>query len=288
MTELISSFSEYLRDEKNTSENTRLSYERDLNKLAVFLKTRGVKKVKDVTEDELLAYVQELSDMGRKPSTISRAIASAKAFFEYLKSKKKVKDNPAANLKAPHVEKTTPTVLTKDELDSLVKETMGDSDKEMRDRAMVEVLCATGMRVTELLSLKMDDVDFDNNTLHVKGSGKHDRTVPLRRRSMHALNVYVNDARIHMVKEGADSDILFLNLSGDSMSRQGFWKILKYYGRKAGIEKDLTPHTLRHSFAAHMIETGADISDIQSRLGHSDISSTQIYARKKRAANAAG
>ena len=285
MTELIASFSEYLRDEKHTSENTRLSYERDLRKLQEFLASRGKKKVKDITEDDLSAYVDGLSQMGRKASTISRAIASMKAFFDFLKDNKKIKVNPATAIKAPHVEKTPPVVLTKDELDRLIKETMGDSDKEMRDRAMVEVLCATGMRVTELLSLKMSDIDFENSTLHVTGTGKHDRVVPLRRRSMQALNVYINDSRIHMLRETTDPDILFLNLSGESMSRQGFWKILKYYGRKAGITKDITPHTLRHSFAAHMIETGADINDIKDRLGHSDISSTQLYTRKKRAAN---
>ena len=173
MTELIASFSEYLRDEKHTSENTRLSYERDLRKLQEFLASRGKKKVKDITEDDLSAYVDGLSQMGRKASTISRAIASMKAFFDFLKDNKKIKVNPATAIKAPHVEKTPPVVLTKDELDRLIKETMGDSDKEMRDRAMVEVLCATGMRVTELLSLKMSDIDFENSTLHVTGTGSH-------------------------------------------------------------------------------------------------------------------
>ncbi len=280
MRKMIESFSGYLHNEKHTSRNTELSYERDLKKLCDYLETKNTTNVTAVTEKDLMGYVDHLTKLGRKPATVSRSIASCKAFFQYLLENGKIKSDPSVSLKAPKVEKKAPVVLTRDEMDNLVKQTVGDTDKEKRDRAMLEVLCGTGMRVSELLTLKVNDVDFGKSTIHISGSGKHDRSVPVRKKTMHALNIYIEEARESMISD-EKSDLLFVNFSGDAMSRQGFWKILKFYAKKAGINMDITPHTLRHSFAARLVETGADLNDIKDRMGHADISSTQIYAPSK-------
>ncbi len=280
MRNAIKSFIEYLRDEKHTSKNTELSYERDLRKLADYLEGKGKTKVKDVTEKDLKAYVASLAKQGRKPATISRAIASIKAFYQYLLLKGTVKVDPTIGLKAPKVEKKAPSILTKEEIDKLLKQPTGSSDKELRDKAMLEILCATGIRVSELLDITVKDVDFDKNQITVTHTNGRKRCVPVRKRSMTVLKKYYPEARNRMVRGNKKEKLLFVNCSGEGMSRQGFWKILKYYAKQAKITSEITPHTLRHSFAAHLLESGTDVHDVQERMGHADISSTQIYIAK--------
>ncbi|MCR4841733.1 MAG: tyrosine recombinase [Eubacterium sp.] len=277
----IEAFLNYLHKEKKTSKNTELSYERDLRKLADYLETKKKTKVSQLTEKDLKGYVEHLVSIGRKPATISRSIASCKAFAQYLVSQGKLKSNIAANLKAPKVEKKAPVILSKKEIDSILKQPSADSDKELRDKAMLEVLCASGIRVSELLALKVDDVDFAKNTIHIDGAGKHNRVIPVRKKTINVLRQYVDSSRPNLTSDKKNK-LLFVNCSGSVMSRQGFWKILKQYAREAGIDKDITPHTLRHSFAAHLVENGTDLNDIKERMGHADISSTQIYISKNK------
>lgn len=213
---------------------------------------------------------------GKKPSTISRSIAALKAFFHYLQKEGYIEEDIAEGLKAPKVEKKVPVILTKEEMVRLLEETKGDTPKELRDSAMLELLYATGIRVSELVSLKVVDVNLQMEYITCREGGK-ERIIPFGAVARRALEAYLREGRPVMTKQ--DSLHLFTNCSGQAMSRQGFWKLVKAYGRKAGIARELTPHTLRHSFAVHLVSNGADLHSVQEMLGHSDISTTQVYAR---------
>ncbi len=271
----IQYFIQYLHNEKNTSENTEVSYERDLRKMSQYLAEQGVTDVEDVTEYLLDEYLLDLEKKGRKASTISRSIASMKAFFLYLKQEKRIKNNPAERMKAPKIEKKTPTILSTEEAKRLLEQPNGDSPKELRDKAMLELLYATGIRVSELISLKRENVNLQLEVLTCEDVHKA-RMVPFGDVAKKALERYLEYGRPKLVGE-EECDWLFTNCSGQSMSRQGFWKLIKFYGKKAGITSEITPHTLRHSFAAHLVSNGADLKSVQEMLGHSDISTTQIY-----------
>lgn len=271
----INHFIIYLREIKKTSKNTEVSYQRDLMQLASFLGQQGIIEVSKVTKTSLNSYILYLEKAGRATTTISRTLASMKAFFHYECTQGNIGKDPAELIKAPKVEKKEPIILTVDEVNCLLSQPDGETPKEFRDRAMLELLYATGIRVSELINLKKSDVNLTVGYITCKDEHK-ERMIPFGKVSKLALSAYMERGREYLLKE-QDSEWLFTNCNGRPMSRQGFWKIVKFYGDKAGIKADITPHSLRHSFAAHLLRNGADIHVVQAMLGHSDMATTQMY-----------
>lgn len=276
MEQEILGFISYLHEVKKTSLNTEVSYKRDLRKLSHFLESQGIVDVKKITTTNLNSYTLSLEKKGFASTTISRNIASMRAFFNYLAKFGKVSEDPTEIIKSPKIEKKEPDVLSQTDTALLLDQPGGNTPKEIRDKAMLELLYATGIRVTELISLTLDDINLHIGYI-VCHDGEKERMIPFGNNTKKILLRYLNQTRDVLIKD-KESQILFSNCSGKSMSRQGFWKIIKYYANKAGITSDITPHTLRHSFAAHLVENGADLRSVQAMLGHSDISTTQIYA----------
>ncbi|MBD5522279.1 MAG: site-specific tyrosine recombinase XerD [Lachnospiraceae bacterium] len=272
----ITAFISYLHDIKKTSDNTEMSYRRDLEKMYHFMLQKGISGVTAMTEEDLTSYIKYLEDNHFAAATISRNVASIKAFYHFLMQEGIVSKDAAEKLKSPKIEKKMPGILSPDEVVRLLEQPSGNSPKEIRDKAMLELLYATGIRVTELITLKMTDLNMKMGVLICKDSNK-ERLIPFGNAAKSALERYLKDAREDMM-EDKSSEILFANCSGKPMSRQGFWKLIKFYANKADIKADITPQTLRHSFAAHLVENGADLKSVQEMLGHSDISTTQIYA----------
>ena len=272
----ISAFIAYLHNVKNTSGNTEMSYKRDLEKVLHFMAARDIQEVKDVTAQDLMDYVKYLEENKFAAATVSRNIASLKAFYHYMVQEGLVEEDISDKLKAPKIEKKAPEIMTPDEVVRLLDQPSGDSPKEIRDKAMLELLYATGIRVTELITLSLSDVNMQMNFILCRDRNK-EGIIPFGAAAKAAMERYLNGTREEML-ENKKSDVLFANCSGQPMSRQGFWKLIKHYAKKADIQADITPHTLRHSFAAHLVENGADLRSVQEMLGHSDISTTQIYA----------
>lgn len=270
-------FTEYLREEKKASENTVLSYGRDLRNFCRFLREAGISDAEKVNRTNVMAYMYELQKQKKAGATVSRNIASIRSFFQYLQRQGLVSENPAAGLEAPKVEKKPPEILSLEKVELLLEQPKGEEAKEIRDKAMLELLYATGIRVTELISLQLSDVNLAMEYIHC-GNAAKGRIIPIGAQAKHSLRRYMEKAREKMLQR-ADEETLFVNCSGRPMTRQGFWKIIKSYAKKAGIEQEITPHMLRHSFAAHLIENGADLRSVQEMLGHSDISTTQIYTK---------
>ena len=276
MQQEIDAFITYLHNVKKTSANTELSYRRDLKKFVSFLENSGVDKVSDICEDNLEEYMEYMVTEDFKPATISRNVASIKALFHFLVYEGMVEEDISGVLKSPKIEKKAPEIMTMTEVNTLLEQPNGDTPKEIRDKAMLELLYATGIRVSELITLKCEDLNLQMNYI-VCHHGDKERIIPFGLKARNALLRYIEGSREALVMNNK-ADELFVNCSGVPMSRQGFWKLIKYYSRKAGIMADITPHTLRHSFAAHLVENGADLKSVQEMLGHSDISTTQIYA----------
>ncbi len=277
MKQEIEAFIRYLKEVRHASENTTDSYERDLRKLEHYLSEQGISQVTQVTATNLNSYILYLEKEGKKPSTISRCIASMKAFFQYLMKQGILKEDITEELKSPKIEKKVPEILSTEEVECLLKQTKGSSPKELRDCAMLELLYATGIRVSELIGLKLTDVNLKMEYIKCQDAHK-ERIIPFGNVAKDAVSRYLLEGRTELVQE-AESPWLFTNCSGQPMSRQGFWKLIKGYGKKAGIHHEITPHTLRHSFAAHLVNNGADLRAVQEMMGHSDIATTQIYAR---------
>lgn len=271
----IQKFITYLIEVKNASDSTVTSYERDLRKLDVFLSEHGVEQIGQITATNLNSYILYLEKQGMSPATVSRNIASIRAFFHYALKQREIQEDPSELLKAPHVDRRAPGVLSMDEVTRLLEQPGEENPKEIRDKAMLELLYATGMRVTELITLKLSDVNMNLNYV-VCRDGVKERVIPFGSQAKKALEVYLKSARNLLVKD-EQTENLFTNCSGKQMSRQGFWKLIKQYAECAKISTDITPHTLRHSFAAHLVQNGADLKAVQEMLGHSDISTTQIY-----------
>lgn len=270
-------FETYLREEKQASANTLASYLRDIRQLGNYLGTQGLRDYVDADAAVLQQYVETLRQKGKSVATVSRAIAAMKQFYALLEKKGFCASNPAEALVPEKAEHPLPKILTSEEVDLLLRQPRCKDAKGYRDHAMLEVLYATGIRVSELIMLDVSDVFLSAKMIRCRGSKKN-RMIPLYPAAVRALGEYMERIRPDMLadpKEGA----LFVNVNGTRMSRQGFWKILKFYKRKARIEKEITPHTLRHSFAAHLVENGADLHALQEMLGHADISSTQIYSQ---------
>ena len=271
----IQEFIDYLHNTRGTSKNTEVSYERDLKKLEQYLTEEGIETGEQVTSTVLNSYVLYMERRNFAASSISRSIASIRAFFQFLCQKDGWKENPAEKLKAPKIEKKLPDILTVEEVDLLLSQPKGNTAKGIRDKAMLELLYATGIRVSELIGLKVNDINLKLGYLNCSSGGR-ERVIPFGTTAKQAVENYMAKSRAQLLGEGKN-DFLFLNCSGKSMSRQGFWKVLKGYAASAGIHQDITPHTLRHSFAAHLVQNGADLKSVQEMMGHSDISTTQIY-----------
>lgn len=276
MGEEIGYFEIYLRDVKRASANTVAAYRRELLKLEKYMAEQGRASVDAVTTTSLNGYVLFLEKQGMSTATVSRSVASIRAFFMYLLRKGRITQDPSEQIKPPHVEKKVPEVLTVAEVELLLEQPSGTSPKELRDKAMLELLYATGIRVSELISLKIQDVDIHMSYICCH-DGDKERIIPFERAAKEALVRYMEQGMPSLNK---DSDYLFVNYQGAAMTRQGFWKIMKHYAAKAGIDKDITPHMIRHSFASHLVDNGADLKAVQEMLGHSDISTTQIYMKR--------
>lgn len=271
----IDAFICYMHEKRGISANTEAAYARDLCKLMKYVQQRDVTGFAEVTAEMLQAYLRELEAQGRKAATISRFIASAKAFFAWQVSEGMRTDNPAKGLKAPKIEKKPPEILSEGEIVRLLDQPSSLAPKELRDKAMMELLYATGIRVSELISLELEDINLSLEYVTCRDEHK-ERTVPFGDTARRALERYLEKSRPQLVGD-MNCRLLFTNCSGEPMSRQGFWKIVKYYGKQAGLKGEITPHTLRHSFAAHLLENGADLKSVQELMGHSDISTTQVY-----------
>ena len=272
----VAAYQRYLETEKHASANTISSYVRDLKQFASYAEERQL-QVDTISKEQISTYLDYLAGQGKSPATVSRSLASIKGFFGYLCIKSVISENPAAHITAAKAEKKLPQVLTGKEVERLLAQPKCTDMKGYRDKAMLELLYATGIRVTELISLNVTDINLTGSFIRCESKGK-ERIIPLYPAAVDALSVYIQNIRPKMIAD-IDEKALFVNVSGDRMSRQGFWKIVKSYQEKAHIDKDITPHTLRHSFATHLLENGADLRSIQEMMGHSDISSTQVYAQ---------
>lgn len=276
MLQKINEFVDYLTNVKKSSANTIASYHRDLNKLYNYLSSNDVTDVNKITSTNLNSYVLQIEKQGMSTATVSRNIASIKAFFIFLLRKGDISEDPSEVLKPPKIEKKALVILTTDEVNLLLEQPNGNAPKDVRDKAMLELLYATGIRVSELINLKLKDVNLSLDYIQCK-DGNKDRVIPFTKETKAALEDYISSARPALCTN--DQEYLFTNCQGSPMTRQGFWKIIKFYSGKAGIKKDITPHTIRHSFAMHLVNNGADLKAVQEMLGHSDISTTQIYVK---------
>ena len=276
MSELLTVYEDYLKTEKHASANTVSSYVRDVHQFAQSMEDSGV-SLTEVLPKDVEGFTKSLVRKGKSPATVTRSVASIKSFYNCLIALGKVDRNPAKGVAPAKVERKLPQVLTGKEVELFLEQPDCTDLKGYRDRAMLELLYATGIRVSELIDLDLDDLNLPGGVLKCYSKGK-ERLIPLYQTAIRALSEYVHNVRPQLV-EDVEETALFVNMNGERMSRQGFWKLIKYYQEKAGIQKDITPHTLRHSFAAHLLENGADLRSIQEMLGHADISSTQIYSK---------
>lgn len=274
MEKQVKLFLEFLQNEKKVSDNTLQSYRRDIVYYNKYVETNNLDYSK-VQEEDIKNYLEYLESIGKKASTISRNLASIRSFYQFLVKNKKVKVDPTSHIQSPKIEKKAPSVLTAKEVELLLEQPKDVDLKGTRDKAMLEFAYATGMRVTEIISLNIEDVKLDEGYV-VCHSGAKQRNIPLGTLSLKALKEYIEEARPVLIRDESIK-ALFVNVNGQRLTRQGFWKIVKFYKEQAHITKDITPHVLRHSFATHLLQNGADLKAIQTMLGHSDISSTQVY-----------
>ena len=274
MEKQVKSFLEFIENDKKLSSNTLQSYRRDIVQLEEYLDSENIAYNK-VTKEDVENYIEHLKEIGKKTSTISRNIASIRSFYQYLVRVKKIKKDPTEGIQSPKIEKKAPSILSSEEVELLLEQPKNVDLKGIRDKAMLEFAYATGMKVTEIISLNVEDVNV-NEAYVVCNSGFKKRSIPLGSISLKALIEYMKNARPYLIKDEKEK-ALFVNINGKRLTRQGFWKIVKFYKEQAHITKDITPHVLRHSFATHLLQNGADLKSIQTMLGHSDISSTQVY-----------
>lgn len=275
MLDLIHAYENYLAKVKRASLNTTASYMRDIRQFSDWLNEHTDVSLLDVKQLNISDYLRHLSDEGRSAATVSRSLASLKNFYAYLVSSGFTEKSPVVDIQVARAEKKLPQILTGREVELLLSQPLCIDAKGYRDKAMLEVMYATGIRVTELIDLDVDDVNLELGVIKCNGA-KKTRAIPLYPAALRALSVYLRDVRDTLIAS-PDEPALFVNVNGFRMSRQGFWKILKHYQETANIEKDITPHTLRHSFAVHLLENGADLGSLQELMGHCDISSTQMY-----------
>ena len=277
MLDLVCAYENYLTKVKQASDNTVSSYLRDIRQFVAWLTECGVSSVVEATQLNISDYLVHLEDEGRSGATISRCLASLKNFYAYLISSGFIEKTPVIDIHVERGEKKLPRILTGREIELLLSQPACVEPKGFRDKAMLELMYATGIRVSELIALNVEDVNLSQKIIKCNG-GKKSRAIPLYPAALQALEAYLCNVRERMVSSTGEN-ALFVNINGSRMSRQGFWKILKHYQNTANINKEITPHTLRHSFAVHLLENGADIGSLQQLMGHSDISSTQVYTQ---------
>ncbi len=270
----VKCYETYLREEKGSSQNTVSSYLRDVNQFAAWLQGEDIAITKAKSAD-VERYTRHLTGLGKSAATVTRGVASLKSFYGYLLREGRVKSNIAKDVTTEKVERKLPQILTGKEVELFLDQPRCTDAKGYRDKAMLELLYATGIRVTELIDLNVENVNLAAGFIRCTGRDK-ERIIPMYPAAVRALGEYLRNVRPQLVSS-PEERALFVNMGGERMSRQGFWKLVKHYQESAGIQKDITPHTLRHSFAAHLLENGADLRSIQEMLGHADISSTQIY-----------
>ena len=271
-------FCNFLMTKKGTSANTLSSYQRDLRQFMIYLRSNGIDTWTSVTDAELNRYFDSLKNAKKSDATISRSMSTMRCFFKYLLSKKTISFNPMIGIKGLKSEAKPPEILSNDEVELLLLQPDRQTVKGTRDKAMLEVLYASGIRVSELLALKVSDVNLDVGYLMMNRHEENERIIPLYSLAIQSLRDYLAESRPQILTN-AKEHTLFLNTNGQPMTRQGFWKLVKYYTAAAKIEKDITPKTLRHSFATHLLENGADINMVKDMMGHSSINSTKVYAK---------
>lgn len=276
---LLQVFLDYLSVEKGLSKNTLLSYSRDINKFFYFLRKEKIPGPK-VKEEDLIKFIHQQSKAGLAPRSLARMISSLKSYYKFLLLDGLIKKNPAVNLSSPRIWLKLPQFLTVEEVESLLKQPDETKMRGVRDRAMLELLYATGLRVSELVSLKLKDLNVADGFLLCRGKGGKERVVPIGKSAQQAIQRYLDEARPKMLKIASDS--VFLTSHGGAFTRQGFWKLLKTYAKKSGLDLKISPHILRHTFATHLLERGADLRSVQLMLGHTQITTTQIYTHVSR------
>ena len=276
MNEIIDEYLNFLTVEKGVSRNTLDAYSRDLSRYMSFIHSSGIKAMADVTPDDVISYLAQIKKDGLNARSANRALAAIRGFYKFLIREKKIDTNPVAKIEQSKVWSRLPDTLNKEEMNLLLGAPGLKTPHAIRDTAMMELMYATGIRVSEIITLTMNSINWQVGYLVVMGKGSKERIVPIGRSAYNCLHEYVNYARPGFVKEHA-TNTLFLNKSGRGLTRQGFWKILKKYAMKAGMQKKVHPHIFRHSFASHLLEGGADLRSVQTMLGHADISTTQIY-----------
>ena len=276
MEKVMTEYLNFLKNTKKSSDNTIQAYKRDLNFFFEYLNKNKIEYL-NVEYDDIQKYIEELNNEGRKAASISRRFATLRSFYGYLLKKKLIKSIPTNKVNTPKVEKKAPMILTSDEVEILLSQPKSDDLKGIRDKAMLEFAYATGMKVSEIINLDLKDVNLVDSYV-VCNEGYSKRVVPLGRISKEALVEYLDNSRPYLLKTD-DEKPLFVNVMGNRLTRQGFWKIIKQYQEQAHIEKEITPHVLRHSFATHLLQNGADMRAVQTMLGHTDIASTQVYMK---------
>lgn len=277
MKQYLDDYISFLTEERGLSRSTTESYRKDIALLIEFAEQRGVIEAADVNRTLLSLYLGNLRQRGRAPSTMMRCTVSIRSFFQYLMRRSIIVQDPSIHLEAPKPERKVPKGLSIDQVDKLLNAPDGSTPQGARDKAMLELLYAAGIRVSELVNLGVNDVNTDMKFVRCTGSSGRERILPISPLAAQSVEWYVNGMRQKLLKKDEEEEGLFLNSLGTTLTRQGFWKIIKKYGREAGITEDITPHTLRHSFAIHMLDNGADLRSVQEMLGHSDISTTQMY-----------
>ena len=278
MEQMVDTFLLHLKVERGLAKNTLDSYRRDLNKFIGYLHRQGIINLNDVDRRMIMSFMEDLHNHNRAAATISRNLAAIRSFYSFLLQENMVSSNPSAELDAPKIPKRLPNVMTVSQVARLMEQPNGKNAAGMRDKAMLELLYATGIRVSELVDLDLVDVNLEMGFLRCLGKGSKERIVPMGQKAVEAVGTYLQKGRVKLVRN-SEVEAVFVNIHGGRLTRQGFWKILKKYVRQAGFEGDITPHTLRHSFATHLLENGADLRAVQEMLGHSDISTTQIYTQ---------
>ena len=275
---LLDKFTDYIGSVRKLSDNTVESYCRDIKQYIEYIESKNIQSLKNTNKTTVITYLLYLQKNGRATSTISRSLASIRAFYQYLTAERIIERDPTVDLESPKVEKKLPTILSGKEVELLLDQPDLSSAKGTRDKSMLELLYATGIRVSELVALDCGDINLELGYLKCSKNNDRERIIPVGTIALEILGKYIRDVRPGLLR-GKSETALYVNYKGERLTRQGFWKIIKGYKNKAKINKDITPHTLRHSFAAHLIENGADLKSVQEMLGHSDISTTQVYAQ---------
>jgi integrase/recombinase XerD len=281
MYQYIDEYLNFLAIEKGLSLNTLEAYSRDLNRYWGFMEGRGIKSIKDITSDDAISYLGYVRNCGLTANSGNRALAAIRGFYKYLLREEIIDESPVANIELAKVWMRLPDTLSKDEINLFLEQPDASTPLGIRDRAMLELMYATGIRVSELISLTVNSINWQVGYLIVVGKGSKERIVPVGKSAIDYMTRYINEGRLKLLK-GKITKFIFVNRSGNGLTRQGFWKIVKKYAIKSELHKKIHPHTFRHSFATHLLEGGADLRSVQVMLGHSDISTTQIYTHVTR------